>query len=498
MPNDFDAIVIGSGAGGGTIAWKLAAAGRRVLLIERGRRPDRNAPRDESRSMIAMEDFDDRSFTVNEREARLFIGGVLGGGTSLFGGVMMRPSREDFHPGRYYADLLPRHLWEWPIDYDALAPYYDEVERLFGVCGDSAMLHVEAPASGYERGTPDLEPINFRLKEGIKRAGYRPFHLPLAIDFARCLRCAPCPGYLCPNDSRASTLTRLIDGAVQDHGLTVRTDAEALEILFDSRGEARGIRVKDRTNGTDTIVTAETYVLSAGAIGSAAILLRSGYDDRSNQLGANYMYHCGALAAGLFAGPTGGAERFVKQLGFTDLYFGTSEYRHKLGYVQTLPTPGPLMLIGSAPVRLPHRVARAMSRRMLVISGAVEDLPVQSNRVEIDRNGRIVLRHRFHPYDVERSRWYLRRLKRVMRYAGARVVLGATGDRDEVHTAHQVGTARFGNDPNTSVLSGHCQLHGAENVYVVDGSFMPTSLGVPPALTIAANALRVGDHILRS
>lgn len=132
---------------------------------------------------------------------------------------------------------------------------------------------------------------------------------------------------------------------------------------------------------------------------------------------------------------------------------------------------------------------------MLVLSGAVEDLPQLGNRVALARDGRIELTHRFHPYDVERSRWYLARLKEVMRNTGALFSIGGTGDKDDLHTAHQVGTARFGNDPVTSVLNPDCRLHGSENVFVVDGCFMPTSLGVGPALTIMANALRVAERI---
>lgn len=498
MPYDYDVIVIGSGAGGGTAAWALADAGKRVLLIERGRRfTDRAAFQDETRMLIDMEPFDDRRFNVNGRDARLYIGGVLGGGTALYGAALLRPSRDDFHPGRHYGKLLGKELWDWPIVYDDLEPYYDRAEELLGVCGEASveMPHVEMPVAGYKHRTPELEPVNVKLKRGIEQAGYRPFHLPLGIDFTRCRRCPTCPGFICPNGARASAFTRMIASRSDDIDLTIRTETEAERLLLDPNGRCRGLRVRLRPSGVVEELTAGTYVLSAGAIGSAVVLMKSGYGDRSGQLGRNYMYHCGALAAGVFTQPTGGADRFVKQLGFTDLYFGTREFPHKLGYVQTLPVPGPRSVRENAPLPIPLAVARYLNRHMLVISGAVEDLPLQSNKVELDRSGGIRLTHAFHSYDVERSRWYLKRLKHVMRLAGAAVVLGATGDRDDLHTAHQVGTARFGNDPATSVLDADCRLHGYENVFVVDGSFMPTSLGVGPALTIMANALRVAERI---
>ncbi|MCE2504549.1 MAG: GMC family oxidoreductase [Chlorobi bacterium] len=496
MPFDYDAIIIGSGAGGGTVAWKLASMGKRVLLIERGERfVDSQAFWDEKRMLIEMAAFDDRTFEVNGRDARLYIGGILGGGTALYGALLLRPSRDDFHPGKYYSKWLSSEEWDWPISYDDLEVYYDQIEELLGITGDAsaAMPHVATPRNGYQQSPPELEPINLKLKRGIEASGFHPFHLPLGIDFIRCLRCSTCPGFYCPNDSRASTVSRLIDKGIEAYNLEVRTGVEGERLLLNPNGKAYGISVRSRKRNVVQELTAETYVLSAGAIGSSAILMKSGYKDRSNQLGRNYMYHCGALVAGIFREPTGGADHFIKQLGFTDLYFGSKEFPHKLGYVQTLPSPGPLSVRENAPFPLP--LARFLNRRMLIISGAVEDLPQPTNRVQFDPSGQIRLTHRFHPYDVERSRWYLRRLKEVMKRSGATFVFGATGEKDDRHTAHQVGTARFGNDPERSVLDPDCRLHGYENVYVVDGCFMPTSLGVGPALTIMANALRVAEKI---
>ncbi|MCB0710815.1 MAG: GMC family oxidoreductase [Ignavibacteriae bacterium] len=498
MPFDYDAIIVGSGAGGGTIAWKLCTAGKRVLLIERGKRfDDPTAFQNEKRMLIDMEAFDDRTFRVNERDTRLYIGGVLGGGTALYGSALLRPSRDDFHPGKFYSKWLEPELWDWPINYDDLEPYYDQVEELLGVTGDvsATMLHIEKPRGDYTSPPPELEPINKKLKRGIEESGFHPFHLPLGIDFNRCLRCPTCPGFYCPNNARASTTDRFIERAIATNNLELRTEFEAERILLDQKGKGRGIRVRSRHQNVVEELTAENYIISAGAIGSPVLLMKSGYEDRSGELGRNYAYHCGALVAGIFREPTGGSERFIKQLGFTDLYFGNNEFPHKLGYVQTLPSPGPLSVQENAPLPIPHSLAKFLNRRMLIISGAVEDLPQQENRVHVDRSGKIHLTHKFHPYDIERSRWYLQQLKRVMKKTGALFTFGATGEKDDRHTAHQTGTVRFGTDPKQAVLDSNCRLHGYENVYVVDGSFTPTSLGVGPALTIMANALRVGEII---
>ncbi|EAW38181.1 GMC family oxidoreductase [Lyngbya sp. PCC 8106] len=498
MGYDFDAIIIGSGAGGGTVAFALASAGKRVLLVERGSRfSDTTAYQDERRMLINKEAFDDRNFEVNGQQTRLHISGILGGGTSLYGGVLIRPSRYDFHPGKYYDKWLPRHLWDWPITYDDLAPYYDKAEQLFQVSGDNTtqIPNVETPTHGYPCDVPALAPINQHLEQAIDAAGFTPFHLPFGIDFNRCLRCPSCPGFYCPNDARASTTVRLLDTLLENGNLQLKTLTEADQLVTNSQGKVTAVQLQDRQTGNIEQLTAKVYILSAGAIGSPVILLKSGLTGRSDQVGRNYMFHCGALAAGFFAGETGGADSLIKQLGFTDLYLGSPDFPHKLGLAQTVPVPGPLSIQAELPFPLPTAIARFLLKRMLVITGLVEDIPQSENRVELGKNGEIRLTHRFHPYDVYRSKYYMRQLRTVFRQAGAVFTYGVTGDKDEVHTSHQAGTTRFGSDPQTSVLDPDCRLHDHDNVFVVDGGFMPNSLGVSPALTIMANALRVSEVI---
>ena len=500
MGYDFDAIIIGSGAGGGTIAHTLAKAGKQVLLIERGPRfSDVEAFQDEQRMLINKEAFDDRQIEVNGRSAQLHIAGILGGGTALYGGVLMRPSPEDFHPGKFYEEWLPRHLWDWPITYDDFSPYFDQAEILFRVAGDkpSKMLHVGTPKNGYPGKVPPLEPINQQLEQGMKSAGLMPFHLPFAIDFDICLRCAKCPGFYCPNEARGSTVKRTIDEAIFNYNLKIKTFTEAEYLVTDNSKKVIGIRLIRRETKKVEELTAKVYILSAGALGSPVILMKSGLTERSGQLGRNYMYHCGALMAGLFKQDIGGGDKFIKQLGFTDLYLGTEEFPHKLGLAQTVPIPGLLSLQENFPFPIPKAIAECLLKRMLTITGIVEDLPQEENRIEVGKDGKISLFHKFHPYDVYRSRYYKKKLKQVFQSAGTVFALGATGDKDDIHTSHQVGTTRFGTNPNTSVLNTDCRLHDHENVFVVDGGFMPNALGVNPALTIVANALRVGDIMLQ-
>jgi len=497
---DYDVIIVGSGAGGGTAAWQLAKSGKRVLLIERGRLLDNpETVQDEMKMLIDRIAHDDRRIEINNRLAQLYISGIVGGGTSIYGAALLRPSPDDFHPGKHYSKYLPNHLWDWPFDYETLQPYYDQAEDLYHVAGNhkDAAPHIGHRSSPYSQPAPELEPINQKLAQTLTDEGIQPFHLPLGIDWTICLHCPTCPGYGCPNESRASSWKCCIKPAVEHHNLEIWLETEAKKFKSDSSGKIKSLNVKKRPSGEEVEVRANIYIVSCGAIGSPLLLLQSGIKDRSDQLGRNYMYHAGALAVGIFKKPTGAAEKFIKQLGWTDDYFGTRSFDHKLGYVQALPVPGPLSIKAEAPVPIPTSLAKFLYSRSLAFAGAVEDLPMPENRITVGRGGQISLSHRFHSYDIYRARFIFKRLQRFLKKAGAMFVAGATAEKDDLHTAHQVGTCRFGQNAEFSVLDANCRMHGAENLFVIDGSFMPTSLGVGPALTIIANSLRVSNYIIR-
>jgi choline dehydrogenase-like flavoprotein len=204
------------------------------------------------------------------------------------------------------------------------------------------------------------------------------------------------------------------------------------------------------------------------------------------------MMHLSPILSGFFSERTGADETFVKQVGFADYYFGTRAYPHKLGLIQSLPVPGPRMIAKTISKHLPQTIVQFMRTHMIALAGIVEDLPCPKNRVTLDRQGQPVLRHRFGQYDLERGRQLGRLMAQILKNAGARLCAAKTFPSDE-HVAHQCGTLRFGKDSAHAVVDPDCRMFGQPNLFVVDGSVFPTSLGVGPALTIMANALRVAS-----
>lgn len=495
MLYDFDVIVVGGGAGGATFAYACARAGKSVLVLERGSRYTSSSPaHDEQAMLIDKRPYDDRKVDVNGAARLLYMGGVLGGGTSIYGGALVRPSEEDFQPGKYYGKRIPRTIWEWPISYADLEPYYTEAERLYGVagCGQEDYAPLQKPAHGYPGSPLPLHPLNQRLITANRVHGLRPFQLPLAIDSSRCLRCGVCAGYVCPTGARSSADQLLERASADGLKLRIRTQVE-VERLFQEPGSgATLIAVIDRETGQRSCYRARRYALGAGAIGSSLLLLRSGLG--GPLVGRNYMMHLSSIVVGVFSKTNSADTSFIKQVGFADYYFGTKKFPHKMGMVQSLPVPGPLMTAKMSPY-LPAAVRQFLRQRILPLAGLIEDLPNPANRVTLGPKGEAKLAHRYGKYDIYRRKRFTPYIAKILKRAGAVYCTSRQRISDE-HVAHQCGTLRFGNDPTQAVLDADCRMYDNPNVFAVDGSFLPTSLGVGPGLTIMANSLRVATKVV--
>jgi choline dehydrogenase-like flavoprotein len=491
---DYDVIVIGGGAGGATFAFACARAGKSVLLLERGDRTAGDGPsHDEKATLIDKGPYDDREVDVNGTARRLYMGGILGGGTSLYGGALIRPSDQDFQPGRFYGKRIPRSIWEWPISYADLEPYYTEAERLYGVagCGDEDFGPLRKPARGYPGVPLPLHPLNQRMIAANRDHGLRPFRLPLAIDSSRCLQCGVCAGYVCPTGARASSSDLLERAAARGYRLKVQTGVEVERLVREPGTGSTLVAGFERRTGRRFVYRARRYALAAGALGSSVLLMKSGLDHPL--VGRNYMMHLSTIVAGIYPKTTGAESAFVKQVGFADFYFGTKKYPHKLGIVQSLAVPGPLMAKKVSPL-MPDPLRQFLRQRILPLAGIVEDLPNPANRVTLGPNNKPRLSHKYSRYDLARRRRLTPHVARILKRSGAVYCIARHYTSDE-HVAHQCGTLRFGHDRAHAVLDQDCRMYSNPDVFAVDGSFLPTSLGVGPGLTIMANALRVAATV---
>ncbi len=489
----FDVIVIGSGAGGAVFAWKCAMSGKHVLLIERARSLG-SLPRDELSTLVEKRPYDNRTIDLNGKSQRLYIGGTIGGSTSLYGAALLRPSLDDFHPGRYYSHRLPKYRWDWPIDYEALASHYDRAEQLFGVTNPASedFDPLQSPGTQLNGEPIPLAPINRHLVASSRSAGWKPFRLPLAINGKTCLRCAACAGYVCPNGSRRSGADLLRDATAGDGSLHLIEGTETLEFRRGLDGAVTSVLTHGESDGVRREFYAKRYVLAAGALGSAAVLLRSGIGGQ--HVGRNYMFHYSPIAVGLFPSPTEADRTFVKQIGFADHYFGTPDCREKIGIIQSLPAPGLMMMRKNGSRGVPRAILKVLRRRMLPLLGIVEDLPDPRNRIVIDGR-RIALRHRFSEFDRARGRALAKQMVCILKQAGAVHCLVRQSTSSD-HVAHQCGSLPMAAKREHGVVSRDCRVYGAPNLFVVDGSVLPMSLGVGPALTIMANSLRVADQVV--
>jgi choline dehydrogenase-like flavoprotein len=510
MPEHFDVIIIGSGAGGGTLAHKLAPSGRRILLLERGgylpREPENWSSRDvfvEGR-YVSRETWIDKNGQSFSPHAQYYVGG----NTKVYGGILFRLREQDFGEVAHYGGVSPA----WPVSYQDFEPYYSEAERLYLVHGAAGEDHTEPPRSGPFPYPPvSHEPRIQQLADEFGCAGLHPFHLPVAIDLdeshseaGRCVRCDRFDGFPCLADGKSDAHVRCVRPALEEHrNLTLLTHARAERLETDPSGQTV-TKVVVQRGGARQEYAADIVISSCGAINSAALLLRSagerhphGLGNSSGQLGRNYMAHINSAAIAI--SPRLNPTTFQKTLGINDYYWGAPDSELPLGHIQMLAKSDGEILRAGAPWFAPSLALEHVARHAIDFWLTTEDLPKAENRVTVDRAGQIHIAKTY--TNQEPHRRLLVKLKGLLGSLGSHMM--AIPRFSVLHQqipiagiAHACGTARFGSDPAHSVLDVNCKAHDLENLYVVDTSFFPSSSAVNPALTAIANALRVGDHIL--
>ena len=510
MAEHYDVIIIGSGAGGGTLAHKLAPSGKRILLLERGGYLPREPENWSSREVfgkgryVSGEMWIDKNGETFSPHAQYYVGG----NTKVYGAILFRLREQDFGEVRHYGGVSPA----WPLSYADLEPYYAEAERLYHVHGAAGEDHTEPPRSGpFPHPPVSHEPRIHQLADDFERAGLHPFHLPVGIDLdesdpeaGRCVRCDRFDGFPCLADGKSDAHVRCVRPALAEHeNLTLLTHARAERLETDASGRTVTKVIVDRGSSREEY-SADIVISSCGAINSAALLLRSaserhprGLGNSSDQLGRNYMAHINSavIAVSQSVNPT----TFQKTLGVNDYYWGAPDSELPLGHIQMLAKSDREILRAGAPWFAPPLALDYLARHAIDFWLTTEDLPQSENRVTVDREGRIHIAKTY--ANQEPHRRLLGKLKDLLGPLGCHATaIPRYSVLDQqipvAGIAHACGTARFGTDPAESVLDINCKAHNLENLYVVDTSFFPSSSAVNPALTAIANAIRVGDHIL--
>jgi choline dehydrogenase-like flavoprotein len=513
MTESYEVVIIGSGAGGGTLAHRLAPSGKRILLLERGDWLPR-----EPQNWLAQDVFVDNRYvspeTWYDAKGKAFQPQVhyfVGGATKLYGAALYRLRREDFGELRHHDGISPA----WPISYDDLEPYYTQAEQLYQVHGARGEDPTEPDASApYPHPAVSHEPRIQQLSDDLAAAGYHPFHAPCGIlldesnpPYSTCVRCANCDGFPCPLHAKSDAEVIAVRPALQHSNLTLLTNSRVVRLETNAAGtEVTGV-VVERGGEAETF-SADIVVVSCGATNSARLLLESASDahpnglaNGSDQIGRNFMFHdsTAVLALSREENPT----VYQKTLGLNDFYLGADDFDYPLGNVQMVGKSQAPMFRGEKPVETklaPQWSLERIARHAIDFWLSTEDLPRPENRVTVDRDGKLTLSYA--ETNTEARKRLYEKVKSIVgqldmnpghlvhRFAYMKNEIPVAG------CAHQAGTCRFGTDPADSVLDTDCRAHEVDNLYVVDTSFFPSIGAVNPALTAMANGLRVGDHLL--
>jgi choline dehydrogenase-like flavoprotein len=487
---DADLIIIGSGVGGASLAASLAPSGLKILILEKG---ERILPSPEARDDVAI--FRRGHFAPTETwmgsDGTPFIAGnyyAVGGNSKFFGGVMYRYREADFLPRPHLQGASPG----WPLRYADLDPWYGKAETLFKVRGTIGEDPTEpAHSSSYAYPPVPDEPVMRKVRDRLKRAGAHPSSLPLAIDIDTWLAEGKTGWDAFPNTGKGKIDAESgpLADALLHSNVRLETGSEVLRLETDAAGK-QVVAAIVRRNGTEQRLTARGFAVAAGAIQSAALLLRSanaahptGLANGSDQLGRNFMNH--NSSAMLTIDPRmRNTSVYQKTLSFNDFYNTDPETGCPLGNVQGLGRITAPILKANMPI-LPMPIARLVSAYAFGWFLQSEDLPSPDSRVMV-RDGQIVMH--WHRSNMAAHEALIARTKAVMKRAGFPIVLVHTFGRRT--TSHQCGTARLGRDSATSVVGLDLRSHQVGNLWITDASVLPTSAAVNPALTVCALVLR--------
>jgi choline dehydrogenase-like flavoprotein len=507
----YDVIIIGTGAGGGTLAADLAPSGKRILLLERGDWLPRERPNWNAEDVFVDGRYVSKD-TWYDREGRPFQPGSyyhVGGATKMYGAALYRLREPDFGEVRHQDGISPA----WPISYADLEPYYTRAEHLYQVHGAHGEDPTEPPASApYPHPAVSHEPRIQQLHDDLTRAGYQPFHSPCGIlltennmPFSKCIRCMDCDGFPCLVHAKADAEVIAIRPALQHPNVTLVTNARAVQLKTNPMGTVVTEVVVERDGALESY-RGQIVVVSCGAANSARLLLASSSDKHprglangSDQVGRNYMCHNNQVLLAVSHEPN--PTRYQKTMALNDFYFRGPGVDYPLGGIQMVGKSQAPMFRGEKHIA---KLAPLFTLEYLAKHGVdfwlcTEDLPRPDNRVTLESDGSINLSYA--KTNQVPTKGLYNQLKSMLGHLGMHQHhliprnLYLKNEMEIAAVAHQAGTCRFGTDPATSVLDVNCKAHQLDNLYVVDTSFFPSIGAVNPGLTAIANALRVGEHL---
>lgn len=515
----YDVIIIGTGAGGGTLAHRLAPTGKRVLILERGGYLPRERDNWDSTAVFVKGKYRAPEFWYDKHGNQFppEVNYYVGGNTKFYGAALFRLRPEDFGELRHHDGISPA----WPIRYEDLEPYYTQAEHLYLVHGRHGEDPTEGPASAQYACPPvEHEPRIQQLSDDLAKAGLHPFHLPIGVNLTQdengrathdsaCIRCDRVDGFPCLMGAKSDAQVICVDPALTYDNVTMVTDADVRRLETDPTGRTVTKVVAELNDGATEEFSADIVVVAAGAVNSAVLLLRSASDrhpgglaNSSDVVGRHYMRHnnLALMAVSKEPNPT----RFQKTLALNDWYLGADDWEYPLGGIQMLGKSDADQIHGEAPrwagAVMPDMPFDVLAHHAVDFWLCGEDLPLPESRVTLDKDDAIHL-----ALDEKNNIAGLKRLQHKLQG-----MLGHLGMHEHhlldhsiyLHkgmpigaTAHQAYTVRFGDDPKSSALDVNCKAHDLDNLYVVDTSFFPSIGAVNPSLTAIANALRVGDHI---
>jgi len=508
MNKQYDVIIIGTGAGGGTLLHTISNSGKNILVLDRGHFLPQEKENWDTSEVFLKERYhtEERWKDKHGKDFRPGTGYWIGGNTKVYGAALYRMREKDFESVQHEGGISPK----WPLKYADFEPFYTKAERLYNVHGKRG-IDATDPFMSEEYPEPPVshEPLMQDISDHLQKIGYNPSYIPLGIKLneadrlnSLCIRCDTCDGFPCLIHAKADADINCVRPAMKKSNVTLITDAKVTRLITNESGTAI-TTVEAEINGILQSFQGSIVVVSCGAINSAALLLKSANDkhpnglaNKSDQVGRNLMKHQNAVVLALSKNKN--TNIFQKTLAISDFYWGDTDYNFPMGHIQMMGKANGNMLAGDAPNITPEFVLDVMASHSIDWWLTSEDLPAPDNRVSVKDD---TIHVDYTANNTNSFHRLIHRWKTLLNESGMYDSiwdhnLSISQDIPLAGLAHQNGTLKFGTDSNTSVLDINCKAHELDNLYVVDGSFFVSSSAVNPSLTIIANAIRVGEHLL--